>query len=61
MENSMDHTTSSGKCPFTGHTSGNSGMKGLTNKDWWPNQLRLNILRQNSAKSDPMEKDFNYA
>ncbi len=61
MENSMDHTTSSGKCPFTGHTSGSNGMKGLTNKDWWPNQLRLNILRQNSSKSDPMEKDFNYA
>ncbi|MFZ1581199.1 MAG: peroxidase family protein, partial [Saprospiraceae bacterium] len=61
MENSMDHATSSGKCPFTGHTSGSNGMKGLTNKDWWPNQLRLNILRQNSAKSDPMDKDFNYA
>ena len=61
MENSMDHATSSGKCPFTGHTSGSNGMKGLTNKEWWPNQLRLNILRQNSAKSDPMDKDFNYA
>ena len=57
----MDHATSSGKCPFTGHTSGRNGMKGLTNKEWWPNQLRLNILRQNSAKSDPMDKDFNYA
>ena len=57
----MDHATSSGKCPFTGHTSGSNGMKGLTNKEWWPNQLRLNILRQNSAKSDPMDKDFNYA
>ena len=61
MENSMDHATSSGKCPFTGHTSGSNGMKGLTNKEWWPNQLKLNILRQNSAKSDPMDKDFNYA
>ena len=57
----MDHATSSGKCPFTGHTSGSNGMKGLTNKEWWPNQLKLNILRQNSAKSDPMDKDFNYA
>ncbi len=57
----MDHATSSGKCPFTGHTSGRNGMKGLTNKEWWPNQLKLNILRQNSAKSDPMDKDFNYA
>jgi catalase-peroxidase len=33
----------------------------LTNRDWWPNQLNLRILSQNSAKSDPMGKDFNYA
>lgn len=33
---------------------------GTTNKDWWPNRLRLNILRQNSALSNPMDKDFNY-
>ena len=34
---------------------------GTTNRDWWPNQLRLNILRQHSSKSNPMGKDFNYA
>ena len=34
---------------------------GTTNLDWWPNQLKLNILRQNSSKSDPMGKDFDYA
>jgi catalase-peroxidase len=33
----------------------------LANRDWWPNQLNLNILRQNSAKSNPMGDDFNYA
>jgi catalase-peroxidase len=33
----------------------------LTNKDWWPNQLNLHILRQNSAKSNPLGEDFNYA
>src|SRR5512137_1450873 len=34
---------------------------GPTNRDWWPNQLRLNILHQHSAKSNPMGEDFNYA
>lgn len=50
------------KCPFHGggepkKTSGES----KTNREWWPNQLKLNILRQHSSLSDPMEKDFNYA
>ena len=44
------------KCPFH-HTSG----QGTSNRDWWPNQLKLNILHQHSSKSDPMGKDFNYA
>ena len=44
------------KCPVH-HTSGG----GTSNRDWWPNQLRLDILRQHSSKSDPMDKDFNYA
>ena len=47
---------SAGKCPFN-HTSG----VGRTNRDWWPNQLRLELLHQHSAKSDPMGKGFNYA
>ena len=34
---------------------------GMTNRDWWPNQLKLNILRQNSRLSNPMEENFNYA
>jgi catalase-peroxidase len=34
---------------------------GTSNRDWWPNQLKLNILRQNSSKSDPMGKAFDYA
>ena len=33
----------------------------MTTRDWWPNQLNLQILRQNSAKSNPMGQDFNYA
>ena len=39
-----------------------TGMKasGTTNKDWWPNQLNVGMLRQNSEKSNPMGPDFNY-
>jgi catalase-peroxidase len=45
-----------GKCPFN-HVAGG----GTTNRDWWPNQLRLELLHQHSSKSNPMGKDFNYA
>ena len=34
---------------------------GTQNRDWWPNELKLNILRQHAAKSNPMGDDFNYA
>jgi len=44
------------KCPFN-HTAGG----GTTNKDWWPNQLNLNILHQNTPESNPMGEDFDYA
>ncbi len=47
---------SDNKCPFN-HTAGG----GTSNQDWWPNQLRLDILRQHSSKSDPMGEDFDYA
>ncbi|MGV7211545.1 catalase/peroxidase HPI [Oxalobacteraceae bacterium A2-2] len=43
-------------CPFH-HTTG----RGTTNRDWWPNQLRLDLLHQHSTKSDPMGPDFDYA
>jgi catalase-peroxidase len=49
------------KCPVTGHSSGQVAGKGTSNKDWWPNQINLNILHQHSAKSNPMDVDFNYA
>ena len=62
----MDNHNQDGaaKCPFTGATSlsskqGSAGT-GPVNRDWWPNQLKLNILRQHSAKSNPMEQTFNY-
>jgi catalase-peroxidase len=44
------------KCPFH-HSSGAS----TTNRDWWPNQLNLNLLHQHSSLSDPMGEKFNYA
>jgi len=62
----MDKHTEDGaaKCPFTGATASTakqgSAGSGTRNMDWWPNQLRLNILRQHSAKSNPMEETFNY-
>ncbi|KEZ93652.1 catalase/peroxidase HPI [Nonlabens ulvanivorans] len=48
------------KCPFMGSATPNTAGRGTRNKDWWPNQLRLNVLRQNAPKSDPMDPDFNY-
>ena len=49
------------KCPFP-HTTLKPPVAGArTNADWWPNQLNLNILQQQSERSDPMGKDFNYA
>lgn len=65
------------RCPVTGMSAGMNGSGhphsvpihhnpvtaggGTTNRDWWPNQLNLGILRQNSELSDPMDKDFDYA
>jgi catalase-peroxidase len=51
----------SGKCPFLGGAQKQSAGSGTSNRDWWPNQLKLNILRQNSSKSDPMGENFDYA
>jgi catalase-peroxidase len=63
MEN-MNNQNSESKCPFSGgggtpakQTAGSAP----TNRDWWPNQLKLNILRQHSALSNPMGETFNYA
>jgi catalase-peroxidase len=49
------------KCPFSGGADHIGMGKGPRNHDWWPNQLKLNILHQQSAKSNPMGEDFNYA
>ncbi|MCC7504044.1 MAG: catalase/peroxidase HPI, partial [Saprospiraceae bacterium] len=49
------------KCPFSGGALKAVAGGGTSNRDWWPNQLKLNILRQNSELSNPMDKSFNYA
>jgi len=52
----VEHTPTEAKCPFNHSPSG-----GTTNRDWWPGQLRLDILRQHSSLSDPMQGGFDYA
>lgn len=50
------------KCPFHNGTMNKSvAGEGTQNKDWWPDQLRVDLLRQHSSLSDPMDKDFDYA
>ncbi len=49
------------KCPFLGGKMEQAAGGGTRDRDWWPNQLRLNILRQHSALSNPLGEEFNYA
>lgn len=60
MENNTSSETS-GKCPFHGGALKQSAGGGTRNHDWWPNLLKLNILRQNSSLSNPMGESFDYA
>ncbi len=55
------NVNSENKCPFHGGALNQSAGSGPRNRDWWPNQLKLNILRQNADLSNPMDKSFNYA
>jgi len=52
---------SESKCPFSGDARKHTVAGAPSNADWWPNQLKLNILHQHSSKSDPMGEEFNYA
>jgi len=49
------------KIPETSKADKQETGKGMSNRDWWPNQLKIEILRQHSSKSNPMGEDFNYA
>ena len=54
--------TTESKCPFHQANSGTAAKGGgTTNRDWWPNQLRVDLLSQHSAKSNPMDEGFDYA
>ncbi len=58
------HAKTSSKCPVMGEQAGpyrHTAAGAMSIRDWWPNQLNLQILHQNSAKSNPLGEDFNYA
>lgn len=58
MENQSNDIS---KCPFHNGSMDNQAASGTKNNDWWPKQLKVNILRQNSSLSNPLSKDFDYA
>ena len=57
----MENSKNEAKCPFTGGSFKQGAGGGTRNRDWWPNMLKLNILRQHSDLSNPMGDNFNYA
>jgi catalase-peroxidase len=61
MDNHANGNGDIAKCPYLGGVLKETAGGGSVNRDWWPNQLNLNILRQHSSLSDPMDPDFNYA
>ncbi len=61
LANSAGNGMDENMCPFLNGSLNQVGGGGTSNRDWWPNQLNLNILRQHSNLVDPMDKDFNYA
>jgi catalase-peroxidase len=61
MSEEDNMTNEDRKCPVTGRTSKPMAGGGTSNLDWWPNQLNLKILHQNSSMSNPMGQAFNYA
>ncbi len=62
LKNMENKTGDISKCPFhQAMQKQNTGSGGTKNRDWWPNRLNLNVLRQHSALSNPMDAAFNYA
>ncbi|MCG5644565.1 catalase/peroxidase HPI [Flavobacteriaceae bacterium LSUCC0859] len=59
----MEHfnQNGSGTCPFSQGAVKSAAGKGTSNKDWWPNQLNLNILRQHGSASNPLGESFDYS
>ena len=60
--NDPSNTPSAGKCPFHAETATptQSAGGGTGNRDWWPNQLRVDLLNQHSNRSNPLGEHFNY-
>ncbi|MEO9869733.1 catalase/peroxidase HPI [Ekhidna sp.] len=58
---SSNNNGDASQCPFLSGTQNTAGGGGVKNRDWWPNELKLNILRQHATKSNPMGEDFDYA
>lgn len=61
MSHSSHNSNGESKCPFSGGAPKKAAGGGARNRDWWPNQLKVNILRQHSSLSNPMGDDFDYA
>jgi catalase-peroxidase len=61
VDASVNGSNGASKCPFHSGIINQGAGGGTSNRDWWPNQLNLNILRQHASKSDPMGEDFDYA
>ena len=67
MDNNNNHgeawdinESDASKCPFLSGDQKKTAGRGTSNRDWWPNELKLNILRQNAPKSNPLGEDFDY-
>ncbi|MGG8242315.1 catalase/peroxidase HPI [Klebsiella aerogenes] len=58
--NNPTNNPSAGKCPFHAGTPKQSAGSGTANRDWWPNQLRVDLLNQHSNRSNPLGENFNY-
>ena len=63
MDNNGNHNMNGdpSQCPFLSGDQKRTAGRGTSNRDWWPNELKLNILRQHAPKSNPLGEDFDYA
>lgn len=60
MSDDSQNTSTAGKCPFHQGGHDQSAGAGTNNRDWWPNQLRVDLLNQHSNRSNPLGEDFDY-
>src|SRR5471032_3593707 len=58
--NEKENNASAGKCPFHQGQHKETSGGGTNNRDWWPNQLRVDLLNQHSNRSNPLGEDFSY-